>query len=286
MAAGLTRRFYFWRQGRLEEIVKTRKSKFGSWSMDTEDPDLIVAIEETSDGPTLELGYAATPALLAWALIRNSRPGLRISSTDLGPQLPTVLIDQVVQITVEATNRLVQRFSRLNAEERMTGALSDRLDQSFVSSQDGWSAGVFVEGFSSQTKEPLTGADIGILVDIRRGNSVTLKAVWIQAKRDPDSVKNPLTLDELLGQMNDMAKHTKESFGMVYSPSSVYLVNRDAPNQRLELSDVIADTLRCRHGDRRPTLIASTLERHHVIELTLFDADAQKLMKNARRRKR
>ena len=62
--------------------------------MDIEDPDLVVAVEESPDGPTLELGYAATPTLLAWALIRNSRPGLRISSTDLGPQLPTVLIDQ------------------------------------------------------------------------------------------------------------------------------------------------------------------------------------------------
>lgn len=251
-----------------------------------EDSELVAAVEDTPDGPKIDSGNAATATLLALALIRNSRPGVRISPTDLGPHLPQVLVSQIVQIATDATNRIVQRFSRLNAEERMTGALSDRLDESVFSTSSGWKAGVFMEGFSSQTKESQTGADIGILVDIRQGNRATLKAVWIQAKRDPNDVVNPFALDDLASQMDDMARHTKESFGMIYSPSSVYLIQREFPNQRLELPDVLSDILFCRHGDRRPTLIASTLERHHVIELVAMDAEAQQTLRKLRPRKR
>ncbi len=174
MANGLERCFYFWREGRLKEVNASSHSKFGKWNESIDDPDLVFAVEKTNDGPIYAVGPAATIPLVTLALIRNTRPGLRVSENDLGPDLPETLIEQVAAAATAATDRIVQKFSQLGIEERQTGVLIDHLEASSTTSPDGWQAHVFVQDFSPQIKEPIIGADIGILIDVRHGSSVTL----------------------------------------------------------------------------------------------------------------
>ncbi len=284
MPDGLERRYYFWRNGRLEEVVRTRSNKYGSWKLSDTDPDLVVAIEDTADGPDLKLGQAATIPLLSLALIRCLRPSGQLTSMDLGPDIPKELVDQIATVTDDAVARVVARFPREIAEERLTGVLDDRLDQVTVREGD-WEAHVILQGFSSQKKEPVTKADLGILVDIRRGNTITLKVIWIQAKRDPKNLKNPLQLEDLADQLKTMAGFTKEAYGLVYTPKAVYVIRHDKPQTRLVLSKVVSDMLQCKRGDRRPSLVASTLDRNYVVEIIILDPEAKHRPIGKRQRK-
>ncbi len=74
-----------------------------------------------------------------------------------------------------------------------------------------------------------------------------------------------------------MHQYTRECYGLIYTPQGVYAMQADSPTMRLAVPDLIREALRCRRGDRRPALIASTLERNHVIEIVVLDAIAQRL---------
>jgi hypothetical protein len=223
---------------------------------------------------------------VAQALMQKTRPGIQISGTDLGTQLPDHLVQRIARKADDATRDIVRNFISLTAEERKTGVLTNALNEYEVKSGDGLEAHVFVTGFSQQTKEKFTGADIGIIIDIRRGRRATLKAIWIQAKRDAKKVNDPLTLKDLISQLHQMQKYTKESYGVVYTPDEVYAFPGNNPQQRLSVSQIVKDVLKCVRGDRSPTVIANTLESNYVIEVVVLDAEARKLFMPERRNQR
>ena len=157
--------------------------------------------------------------------------------------------------------------------------MSYELNKNKTFEVDGWELTVILQGFSSITKEPKTGADIGVIVDLKRYDLQISKAVWVQAKQSGKLPDNSIaSLKDLRGQIEDMLVHTEEAYAMVYSVDGVVLFKGKDYQNMFSLDELITETASCVRGDRRPQFIADTVYREHLIELVfekLDESDSQ-----------
>jgi hypothetical protein len=120
-------------------------------------------------------------------------------------------------------------------------------------------------------KEPLAGADFGLIVDMQSKGHRVVKAVWIQAKRADEMPDDPSLLPDFAKQLKQMLSHTKESYGMVYTPNDIHIFKADNPTTLLSVSTLVTDTLHCLRGDRDRRVVAESVHRTFLIELAVFD---------------
>lgn len=276
LPAGLVKHFYFWRSGKLEHKEVTRASIYGSFGVRLDAPDLVLAIEETPAGPEYELGPAGirNPHLVQMALIQHRRRTTSVSRGDLGRFLPHGIAEDVSKEAEIAARRLVKNFAALGAEERQSGVLTDRLNEFRSATDDGWQINILVQGFSSVIKEPVTGADIGVVIEIIRGDESTLKALWIQAKRVDYPTANVRTMPDLVQQLSVIQRRTDEAYGLVYGPTEVYAVRADDLDVHLRLNTLFEQAVRCERGDLDERLVADSFHKTFVIEVAVLDATA------------
>ena len=270
MAASLVRYFYLWKDNRLIELVQRRPTTRHRWHLGRQASAVVIWVEETPDGLRWGPGPAATFERVEQAFFRKTRPGLVRSSVDLGLDVPEELAIEIGRRASAAAQDILRNYAELNSEERQTGVLTTGLNRFSVKQADGWEAHIFVQGFSNVTKENATGADLGIVVDIRKGTDATVKSLWMQAKRDPDSVDRPLQLPRLANQLGTMRNHTHEAYGVIFTPERVYAIRADQPDERLDVSTVLIDAVQCRRGDRNERVLANTLDSSSLIEAVII----------------
>jgi len=267
MPASTTRNEYYWINDRLVHEVNQRSSVYSRWRLRRSKRDLVATIEDRGTSKKIEHGQAATSTRIAHAMLRDERLQVDPNSRDIGADVPEELVRRGAAIVQDAVVEVTRQYSRLSNEERRTGAIQYDLNRAGVIEHDGWQLTIILQGFASNPKEHETGADVGIVVDLKHGGKQVSKGLWAQAKQSDSMPEEPLTLKDLKGQMADMLDRTEEAYGMVYTPNGVEVFHGWESQQTTTLSDVIGDVTACRRGDRRPEFLADTIHRDYLIEM-------------------
>jgi hypothetical protein len=273
MPAALSRNEYYWEKDRLVQRINERASRYGRWKQIGIGRELVAAIENRRGSKRVKIGSAYTPSRLAHAILREERLSPNPASLELAFAVPQELIRIAAGVVGSAVKEVTRQFSSLSNEERRTGAITFALNRYGVIEFEGWELTIALEGFSAQTKEPRTGADLGIIVDLRKGDVQVSKGLWAQAKEAEQLPPDPLKLQDLKDQMRDMLERTKEAYAIVYTPNDIHVFQGWASDSITSLESVITDTVACRRGDRRPEFLADTVYRDFLIELAFRNLD-------------
>lgn len=274
MGANTGRYEYYWENGRLTYQRVSRNNIYSQWPTNARQRYLVIAIEELGTERKYTKGPEYRPQRMVQALLRFTRMDVAPDTVDIGPQVPQEVIEKASVAVDGVVANILRTFYRLAAEPATTGLLVGTLDGGQFVSDDGWEVNLTVQGFSSEVKEPKVGADIAIIVDVREGGRRVVKAVWLQAKRADAPVKKPESLQDFPKQAKAMAAHTRDAYGIIYEPRSIYVFRTDEPEATFPLSELVSSTIRCRRGDRSPTVIANSLDHQFVVELAMLDAAA------------
>jgi hypothetical protein len=267
MPAALTRNEYYWEDDRLVCRANRRKSVHARWRLPGRKDDLVVAFEDRGNAKKVTPGRASTPSRIAHAILREERLSADPNAKDIGPSIPRELLSKASNVAKSAVDAVTRQFRRLPNEERKTGLISGDLNRFGVIEHEGWELTIILQGFSSQTKEPIAGADVGVIVDVKNGGQQVSKGLWVQAKQAETTVDEPLQLAGLKKQMGDMLDRTHEAYGLVYTPDGVFAFQGFDSQSRISLEDLISDTVACKRGDRRPELLADTVHEDFLIEM-------------------
>ncbi len=274
MPASLTRNEYYWIDDRLVQETNRRSSVYNRWHLRKPKRDLVATIEDRGKSKKIEHGPAATSSRVAHALLRDERLQVDPNTPDIGIEVPQELIRRGTAVVQSAIAEITRQFSRLAKEERVTGALQYDLNRFGVIEHDGWQLTIILQDFTEKPKEKTTGADIGIIVDLKHADRQVSKGLWAQAKQADAVPDEPLTLPDLKKQIADMLERTREAYGIVYTPNGVDLFRGWESQQTTTLSEVIGDLAACRRGDRRPEFLADTIHRDYLIELNFESTGA------------
>ncbi|MCP9797107.1 hypothetical protein [Cyanobium sp. Lug-B] len=176
-------------------------------------------------------------------------------------RIPTTLIRRIGREVAEAANAVADCWSQYANEEACTGALFSKLRGSRIDT-NGWRADIEFVEFSKQTKEPETGADAALLLDVlARDGDRAVKTIWLQAKKHPLKPGNWRTLPRLDVQVADMRKLTPASYGLIYTPDGVWVVGPDLPPGVSKLDDLVQASLECTVGDHRTGVYVQSVNR-------------------------
>lgn len=266
MPASLTRNEYYWMDDRLVQEVGVRASIYGKWRLQRARNTLVATIEDRGDGKKIQHGPAATAFRIAHAMLREQRLQADPNVRDIGVDIPSALVEQAADRINQTIEAITEQFGRLSNEERRTGALQFDINRYGVIEHDGWQLTIILQGFAANPKEKLTGADIGIVVDLKNGDRQVSKGLWIQAKQAEVMPRNPMKLQDMEHQMGKMLERTDDAYGLVYTPDGVF-VQRGNDRTIRSTSSVIGGVASCRFGDRNPEFLADSLHRDYLIEM-------------------
>lgn len=267
MPASLTRNEFYWITDRLIQEMNHRASVYSRWCLRRPRKDLVATIEDRGKSKKIEHGPVATSSRIAHALLRDERLHADPDTPDIGIEVPQELIQRGTAVVQSAIGEITRQFSRLAKEERVTGALQYDLNRFGTIEHDGWQLTFILQGFTEKPKEKRTGADLGVIVDLKHAGRQVSKGFWAQAKQADTVPDNPLTLPDLKGQIANMLKRTPEAYGVIYTPNGIEVFQGWESRKRSTLSQVIGDVTACRRGDRRPQFLADTVHRDYLIEM-------------------
>jgi hypothetical protein len=267
MPASVTRNEYYWINDRLEQMVNCRASVYRAWKLKGSKHQLVASIEDRGSSKKIEHGHAATTSRIAHALLRDERLHTDPDTQDIGANIPKELVNQSSSVIESAIREITLQYSRLSNEERRTGALQYELNKNGVFEYAGWQLTIILQGFTPNPKEKKTGADVGVIVDVKHLGKQVSKGFWAQAKQADSMPNDPLTLQDMKMQMEDMLNRTREAYGMIYTPKGVALFQGLNSGENTTLSKLIDDVTSCRRGDRRPEFLADTIHRDYLVEL-------------------
>ncbi len=198
-----------------------------------------------------------------------------VAKRDLGPGVPADVVASVAEKVAEVASSVSTRNRSLANEDQRTGALTSQIDGLSSVEVAGWEVSIAVTGFSTHTKEPIVGADFGIVVDIRNGGEHTSKALWIQAKLADSIPEDPLDLPRLRDQAEKMRRRTAEGYALVYLPNGMTVFRVDTPETQFSFATLVREAIECKRGDRDPSFIADTTDRDRIVEVFLTGRDGR-----------
>lgn len=259
--------------GRLLPEIHKRPRGRGPWpGAKARGATLVIAIEKTPGRINVTEGRACNPELLQEALSCFFNLDGLWQQADF-VQIPDEVVNLASGVTVEAVMSVVRKHDQLAKEECSTGHLFGSLycDERL----NGWAVKVSYQSFSSQTKEPLTGADCALLVDLKddQGRRI-VKVAWFQAKWVEGNPKDVLNNSKLKGQLKDMAEYTSENYAIVYSPSQVEVFRHGKRSSTATLDSVVVLMLKCKAGDRNREVILDSLDREYLVRVKVVKESA------------
>jgi hypothetical protein len=264
---------YYWIDGRIKEVVNKRSHKKGRWKADKKNKGkLVVSIRKSAKKLLTDYGPMQTPDRVAESLLRFYRNFANQSLADIGSKIPPELLHRLVDELREAIQKVNRQWEETGNEEGQSGFFAGTLNELQKFIFEGWEISIRVQVFSPNSKEPLVGADIGIICDLKNGEERVVKGALVQAKKTTTEPEDRLSLPDLENQAALMKETTDESYGLVYKPEESYMFRTDHPDNPISVEEFFKDTLICRRGDRDIKTVAQAYDRTAVIDLTL-DSD-------------
>ncbi len=266
------RTWIYWEGGRLVPVRTERPSGFGRWKEPRDGKKLVLALEGgAGDFYVAIKGPKFLPKLATEALQLH----LGITPDNFDPtvwgRVPQSIKDYILERIRSGEKKVQNRLRKTSNEETLTGTLLSGLDVEHR--ERGWLVRIDSIEFSKQSKEPDTGADVAIVLDVLddQGNRA-FKSLWLQAKSATNLPADVLDLPRLRGQVKKMRAFTRAAYALVYTPAGVVAIDPHAPNKHQRLHEVLAEAMACKAGDPAAKLLGDSLNRGHVLFVLLEKA--------------
>lgn len=254
----------FLHRGRLIPVSVCRASGRGIWPSTSAYPaNELVAVVEGKLGNVriVERGDLATDSLIEESILLHRGRDPSQFDLQLWSQIPTSLTEALRARVARAVKNVADSWYQFSNEETCTGAVFSQLI-GVATAEDGWRAEIEFVEFSKQKKEPETGADLALLLDILgRDGRRAIKTIWLQAKRAFEAPASWKDLPRLEDQMAKMRKFSQASFGLVYTPNGALVVGPSVPPQASTLENLVEAGLKCVVGDQCTKVYAQSLDR-------------------------
>lgn len=177
-------------------------------------------------------------------------------------------ISEHVQRSIQNITRKYQAFA---SEDMITSAFGDRLFESFK--DNNLNIDVRFQSYSSVKKEPVNGADLSFIFDIKdRNGQRVIKSILMQAKKVSNSKKCSHNLPRLTEQIEKMSKITTENYVLLYSPDGFNAYQSSNLDSPLSVDSLFSAILRCRSGDKSKNVLASSLDSKHLMILDVDES--------------
>jgi len=184
--------------------------------------------------------------------------------------LPESLISNVEEHVSNSINRIVSRYQNFASEDMVTAAFGDRIQEAFYVGSS--NVDITFQSYSSSVKEPINGADLSVIFDMQDafGRRV-IKTILIQAKRCKNSNANVKGLPDLAEQIEKMNGITDENYVLLYHDSGFNVFKSSEPESRGGMDLLFGEVMRCNNGDKSKSVLASSLDSKHVIQLIVSE---------------
>lgn len=182
------------------------------------------------------------------------------------------LIDSVSEHVEKSIRNTIKKYHSFASEDMITAVLGDRLYEAF--NDNDINVDIRFQSYSSVKKEPVNGADLSFIFDIKdKVGRRIIKTILIQSKKvnDPTVVKE--NAPDLHKQIEKMEKITEQSYVFQYSETgfrAYNTINKDIKS----ISSLFREVLQCQSGDRRKSVLASSLDSKHIIQLSIDESDS------------
>nr|WP_314643856.1 hypothetical protein [uncultured Pseudomonas sp.] len=195
--------------------------------------------------------------------------------------VPPQIKDFVAERVRKAQRRVADQWWRVSNEETLTGVLFGGVET--LHSEDGWDVQLRYIEFSKQSKEPTTGADLAIVLDVEDAEGKrAFKSIWFQAKSTENIPTDVLRLPRLEDQVIAMNAYTNEAYILVYSPKGVKAIHPRNPYVATGLDELLEKAMSCKAGDPSAELLGNSINRKHVLSVMI---DKSGSVKNSKRRR-
>lgn len=261
----------YWHNGRLYPVTILRPSGRGPWiRQHTFEAAELVSIIEGKDGEfNIFEGPSATTDRVNDSILLHRGISPRNFTTDIWGMTPMTLLTQVSNKIRDAEQVVSSQWRRFSNEEAATGALFSRLEGQHTVGR--WSLDLTFVEFSKQTKEPLTGTDIAVILDAKAADGRrSIKTLWLQAKREKKLPTDPYRLPRFEDQAMAAELFTEDFYGIVYTPEGVFVTGTNI-DPHPSLHAVIQEAMECRLGDTTVRTLKNSLNRKRVFEIALTE---------------
>lgn len=259
--------YYLSADGTLLRRMSVRPSGRGPWPPKLRTYPWVLSLEISDSSPKIVPGPEITKARIAEAmLIEYGRP--QVSTVpDLGKVIPDWLFLRIanqVERQIINTERYFSRDWDAYASEMSLVALLVQTLNRISFEEDGWSVSMRGQEFSAIVKEPKTGADIGLLIEVMRGDERTTKALWFQAKRSlhMPSIAALHAIPDFDVQCDLMRKYNSESYGLLLTRSQIMAYDQD---RLIKFSKIVSDGISCSRGNQDSEILANTLSARYLV---------------------
>jgi hypothetical protein len=168
----------------------------------------------------------------------------------------------------EAAGQMVRQFADLASEDQATSAFLNAVAGEL--SWEGWQVTIMGRDSSDLVEKPLTGSDLGIIVDlVGPAGERDVRVAWCHTKMPRQLPLSISALPDLPQQMGRMAQETADAYAVVYAPSGVYLYQHRREDEVLEPGQVVAEMAASRRGDDAPRVLLDTLDSKFLLELLI-----------------
>lgn len=271
--AAQERREYHWIGNRVVERIISRPRGTVSWHFDKYEPTLVATIEEQDRSFYLREGRASTPERIVDAVRLYKGVLVDDSIPDFSGRMPGEVQEELRRRVNGAIISVTSQWGSFAEETDMTGHLKGELIK-IDFERLGWSVAVKSWTYKRYPKEDKTGADLGIIFDIKLGEDRLIKAIWYQAKivrGIPSSLDN---VPDLADQVAKMGKFTKEHYTLLYSPDGMVTTRGMDVSSFQPLADNLVDGAICVRGDRNPRVVADTVDVKRVVTFFISGPNA------------
>lgn len=276
----------YWRNGRLWPVRVNRPTGRGRWPQTPiHKTDELVAIIEGDTGEiNIKQGKSATPERVNDALLFHRGIDPSNVSAKVWSSVPETLLDSIAMKIKKAETALSDKWKRFSNEEAMTGAFFSSLDGTY--DEDGWQFQFSFVEFSKQVKEPNTGTDVAVILDVLAADkSRSFKTIWLQAKSSQNKPTQKTAFPRMKEQLSIAQSYCSASFGIVYSAEEVTVI-RDKGVSPQPFHQVISEAMQCRVGDTSVTTLKNSLNRQKLFQVVISNGALSSKNHNRGKRKK
>lgn len=279
MPGPTSRNEYYWdpELGKVFVRPNYRPTGWGRWKI-WDKVHLVAAVELHGHDMVVKDGHASDDERRIQAIMLEHGLVPNEVMPDADMLAPQGLVQEMERRIERAERRMRSKLRNLSGEDQATALLFQEIAEQY--DVDGWKVKLTAQQHSPQIEEPHTGADIGVIVDVKDPSGRrAVKALWLQAKVAttlPDDID---TLPRMKGQRAKMAEHTKHSYGIVYTSESIRVYGPGRGQEQLTTGKLLSDAVLCRRGDRDSRVVVNTLSARHFLRV-----DAGPILGNRRRR--
>lgn len=229
------------------------------------DPTLILGlqlgprgIEDIVIGPSTERGDRQQALQKLFGLDATSPAPLSV---------PPAVRARVIEQIRSAVHTVTNGYGAYGTENHITGAFFQGIVADWK--EDGWHVMIRQQQYSSNVKEPIIGADAGIIIEIEDGHGGrVVKAAWLQAKRI-DFSRAPFHDPRLEQQLERMLSRTEEAYAVLYGADGVQVQSALTPGIRQSFEEWFDQLVDCSRGDRAWDVVVDTLDRAQLLSVSI-----------------